>query len=123
MSLALFYNKGKNIGYPDFAVVVCNRLRLAIKNYEAQIANLKLKVDQELKKDPRVAIYRSRQQKLEKLIEAIQKASKQVIDQRNDYVKNVTADDHNYVKLMSYLEQGVDNHPQLYKEAMDLLKN
>jgi hypothetical protein len=122
VSLALYYNKGKNIGYPDFAVCVCMRLRKVIQSYNDQVTNLKIKITQEAKKDSRMVIYKSRIQRIEKFIESIQKASKQVTDQRNDYVRNVTTDEHNYAKLMTYLEQGVNNHPQLYKESRDLMK-
>ena len=86
-------------------------------------ANSKLKSTTEGKKDQKSQIYKSREQKIEKLIEVTQKASKYTVELRNEYIKSVTIDTHQIGKMVSYLSTGVEKEqPSLYKEAINFIK-
>jgi hypothetical protein len=101
-SCALFYNKGRNIGYPDFAICITARLRKNQHNYESMTSHLRIKNSKEDKKDSRIGIYVTRAKKIQKLIEAIQKTTRPVVILMNQYANSTTPDTHQLSKLLEF---------------------
>lgn len=123
ISMALYYNSGRNIGFPDFAICTTARLRRLQAHYAELIETIKLKNATAEKKDQRNQIYQSREKKIVKLIDDIQKASKYSIDIRNQYVNSVTIDTHQVSKMIDYCNMGVaKEQPSLYKESVNMIK-
>lgn len=101
-SLALNYNKGKNVAFPEFGVSIKSRLRKLAQAYKELEENINSKNSQEKSKDSRNKIYASRIFKINKLIESIDGASNATLSIRNEYAKSVNVDTHRIDKMIEY---------------------
>ena len=123
ISIALYYNSGRNIAFPEFSSTITFRLRKLIKSYDELIANLKAKNSNEEHKDSRIPVYISRQRKIEKLLDSIQKWAKATLNVRNQYAKAVNVDTHQLLKMIDNCSAGYElEQPGLYKEAINMIK-
>ena len=123
VSLALYYNKGKNVAFPEFSLPICARLRSLSKSYKVLEDNIILKNTKMEEKDSRYKIYASRRLKINKLLDAIGITINASFTVRNDYAKSVNADTHQINKMVEYCAGGYANEqPNLYKEAIKAIE-
>jgi hypothetical protein len=101
-SLALYYNRGKNIAFPEFTLSIQTRLKELATTYATFEETIKLKNEKMVVKDTRNKIYASRKYKLYKLMDMITETANATYTVRNGYASSVNIDSHQLDRMIAY---------------------
>lgn len=101
-SLALYYNRGKNVAFPEFTLPIQVKLNELAKNCATSEENINIKNSKMEVKDSRNKIYASRKMKILKLLDMVIETANATHTVRNTYAASVNVDSHQIDKMIEF---------------------